>query len=79
MMASITNNNQREVLGQFISVRIHSLSFVTGSSDPVGAQRDPNVQYTFDSERDASQSEICRQGKGKGKECIIVRLSVFAV
>ncbi|KAH9997497.1 hypothetical protein BJV77DRAFT_983062 [Russula vinacea] len=36
--------------------------------------RNPNAQYSFDSERNASQSEICRQGKNK--ECIIVRLSV---
>ncbi|KAH9981522.1 hypothetical protein BGW80DRAFT_337329 [Lactifluus volemus] len=53
-MAAITNNNQNEVLKQFIS-------------------RNPNAQYTFDSERDASQSEICRQGKGK--ECIILQMT----
>ncbi|KAH9966422.1 hypothetical protein BC827DRAFT_663180 [Russula dissimulans] len=35
--------------------------------------RNPNAIYTFDSERDASQSEICRQGKGK--ECIILRMT----
>lgn len=38
----------------------------------INPQRDPNALYTFDSERDASQSEICRQGKGK--QCIIVCL-----
>ena len=38
-------------------------------------QRDPDARYTLDSERDASQSEICRQGKGEDKECIIVRFS----
>ena len=40
----------------------------------VNPQRDPNAQYSFNSERDALQSEICRQGKSK--ECIVVRLSV---
>jgi hypothetical protein len=44
--------------------------FIPNSVNP---QRDPNTPYTFDSERGASQSEICRQGKSK--ECIIVRLS----
>jgi hypothetical protein len=36
-------------------------------------QHDPDAWYTLDSERDATQSEICRQGKGKAKECLIVR------
>lgn len=35
-------------------------------------QRSPKSTYTFDSERDAPDSEICRQGNNK--ECIIVRL-----
>jgi len=35
--------------------------------------RDPNKPYTFDSERGASQSEICRQGKNK--ECIILQMT----
>ncbi|KAL0947380.1 hypothetical protein HGRIS_013496 [Hohenbuehelia grisea] len=35
---------------------------------------DPNTRYTFDSERDAPQSEICRQGGPKGKECIILQM-----
>lgn len=35
--------------------------------------RDPNSLYTFDSERGASQSEICRQGKNK--ECIFVQMT----
>lgn len=42
--------------------------FIFNSLNP---QRDPNAHYVFDSERDASQSEICRQSKNK--ECIIVR------
>jgi hypothetical protein len=49
----------------------HMGQFIPNSVNP---QRDPNMPYTFDSERGASQSEICRQGKNK--ECIIVRLSV---
>jgi len=37
-------------------------------------QRDPNAHYIFDSERDASQSEICRQSK-KNKECMILQMT----
>jgi hypothetical protein len=40
-------------------------------------QRDPEALYSFDGERDASQSKICRQGKGRDKECITVRLLPF--
>jgi len=36
--------------------------------------RDPNAHYIFDSERDASQSEICRQSK-KNKECMILQMT----
>jgi hypothetical protein len=65
------SNNAKESLKQFISVRplfIHIYGqFVPDSVNP---QRDPNTDYIFDSERDASQSEICRQSKNK--ECIIV-------
>ncbi|KAI0282199.1 hypothetical protein BGY98DRAFT_139226 [Russula aff. rugulosa BPL654] len=35
--------------------------------------RDPNAHYSFDSERDATQSEICRQSKNK--ECIILQMT----
>ncbi|KAL1947715.1 hypothetical protein VTO73DRAFT_13439 [Trametes versicolor] len=31
---------------------------------------DPNSTYTFDGERDAPRSEICREGKEKGRKCI---------
>ncbi|CCM06234.1 uncharacterized protein FIBRA_08480 [Fibroporia radiculosa] len=34
---------------------------------------DPNSKYTFDSERDASQSEICREEK-KGLKCITLAM-----
>jgi len=37
--------------------------------------RDPEAWYSLDSERDASQSEICRQGKGRDKECIILQMT----
>ncbi|KAL7283295.1 hypothetical protein ACG7TL_002724 [Trametes sanguinea] len=37
------------------------------------AQEDPNSVYTFDSARDAPRSEICREGKEKGRKCIQVR------
>jgi len=37
--------------------------------------RDPNAHYIFDSERDASQSEICRQGKNLNKECMILQMT----
>ncbi|KAI0781061.1 hypothetical protein BD413DRAFT_600511 [Trametes elegans] len=35
---------------------------------------DPNSVYTFDSERDAPQSEICREGKEKGRKCIQMQM-----
>lgn len=35
-------------------------------------QQDPASQYTFDSERDAPCSNICRESKVKGRECIVV-------
>ena len=35
-------------------------------------QEDPDSKYTFDSERDATQSEICREGKKLSKKCITV-------
>jgi hypothetical protein len=70
---TMPSNNPNESLKQFISVRplFSYAQFIPNSVNP---QRAPNTPYTFDSERGASQSEICRQGKNK--ECIIVRLSV---
>ncbi|TBU32367.1 hypothetical protein BD311DRAFT_785871 [Dichomitus squalens] len=35
---------------------------------------DPDFAYTFDSERDAPQSELCREGKDKGRECIMLQM-----
>ncbi|KAI1795997.1 hypothetical protein LXA43DRAFT_1090615 [Ganoderma leucocontextum] len=35
---------------------------------------DPNSAYTFDSERGAPLSELCREGKDKGRECIMLRM-----
>ena len=38
-------------------------------------QKAPQAKYTFDSERDAPQSELCRVlGGEKGRECIMVRV-----
>ncbi|KAF8894452.1 hypothetical protein BD779DRAFT_839178 [Infundibulicybe gibba] len=36
--------------------------------------RDPNSRYTFDSERDSKQSEICREGGPKGRQCIALQM-----
>ncbi|KAJ7929250.1 hypothetical protein B0H13DRAFT_1964495 [Mycena leptocephala] len=37
--------------------------------------RAPTSRYTFDSERDAPQSEICRDdGGGIAKECIVLQM-----
>ncbi|KAI0035746.1 hypothetical protein K488DRAFT_42701, partial [Vararia minispora EC-137] len=30
--------------------------------------------YTFDSERDAPQSELCRKGTTEGRECILLQM-----
>ncbi|KAI0747998.1 hypothetical protein C8Q80DRAFT_1270447 [Daedaleopsis nitida] len=35
---------------------------------------DPNSRYTFNSERDAPQSELCREGKDKGRKCIMMQM-----
>jgi hypothetical protein len=73
-MSSNNNNNYtpKEFLKQFISVRPF-LFIVIPCLKPINPQRDPHARYILDSERDASQSEICRQGKGRDKECMIVR------
>src|SRR5712691_8058410 len=80
---SMSSNNHndytpKDFLKQFISVRPLYLFFtVNPCLKLIYMQRDPEARYSFDSERDASQSEICRQGKGRDKECIIVRLLRF--
>jgi hypothetical protein len=64
----------KDFLKQFISVRLLYFFFMANPClKPIYMQRDPEARYSFDSERDAPQSEICRQGKGRDKECIIVR------
>ncbi|PCH38267.1 hypothetical protein WOLCODRAFT_149213 [Wolfiporia cocos MD-104 SS10] len=35
---------------------------------------DPDSRYTFDSERGAPQSEICREGREKGRKCITLAM-----
>ncbi|KAI0664930.1 hypothetical protein C8Q70DRAFT_1049124 [Cubamyces menziesii] len=35
---------------------------------------DPNSVYTFDSERDSPKSELCREGKEKGRKCIEMQM-----
>ena len=42
-------------------------------------QHDPNGHYTFDSERDSPQSELCREGGSKGRDCITVRFKIRLV
>ncbi|KAF5387037.1 hypothetical protein D9615_001658 [Tricholomella constricta] len=34
----------------------------------------PQARYTFESERNSPESEICRQGAPPGSDCITVRL-----
>ncbi|KAF8162925.1 hypothetical protein B0H34DRAFT_693461 [Crassisporium funariophilum] len=36
---------------------------------------DPKCQYTFDSERGSSQSEICREGGRRGRECMVLQMN----
>ena len=66
------SKSPQETLKDFISV-CFSLAVPFPISE-LRLQRDPGSWYTFDSERDAPQSEICREGTVKGRECIIVRL-----
>ncbi|KAG7086601.1 hypothetical protein E1B28_002546 [Marasmius oreades] len=35
----------------------------------------PNTRYTFDSERDAPVSEICRENGPQSRECIQIRMN----
>lgn len=35
-------------------------------------QKQPDAKYTFDSERGAPQSEICREEGPQGRECMMV-------
>ncbi|KAF9820177.1 hypothetical protein IEO21_01610 [Rhodonia placenta] len=35
---------------------------------------DPDSHYTFDSERGAARSEVCREGKEKGRKCITLAM-----
>lgn len=35
---------------------------------------DPNSRYTFDSERDAPQSELCREGDKLSRKCIMIQM-----
>lgn len=44
-------------------------------------QNDPKSEYTFDSERESNQSEICRSGNPNSRECITVSIqsSPFAI
>jgi hypothetical protein len=50
-----------------------ALFFTHGRSDTRYRQQAPIAKYTFDSERDAPQSELCRETTGKGRECLMVR------
>jgi len=38
-------------------------------------KHDPNGHYTFDSERDSPQSELCREGGSKGRDCITIQMN----
>ncbi|KAI0736944.1 hypothetical protein C8Q72DRAFT_879358 [Fomitopsis betulina] len=40
---------------------------------------DPNSRYSFDSERDAPQSEICREGHDKSRNCITLMMRSTAM
>ncbi|KIM32356.1 hypothetical protein M408DRAFT_33032, partial [Serendipita vermifera MAFF 305830] len=36
----------------------------------------PSAKYTFDSERDAPEAELCRQPNGElSKECIVIHMN----
>ncbi|KAH9934821.1 uncharacterized protein B0H18DRAFT_869692 [Fomitopsis serialis] len=40
---------------------------------------DPNSRYTFDGERGAPQSEICREGNEKSRKCITLMMQSTAM
>ena len=66
-----------KALKEFIAVRVPRCGGGPGNFYlmlcATTTQEDPNSVYTFDSERDAPQSEFCREGKERDRKCIMVR------
>ena len=68
-MAKISPEQQ---LKTFVGVRLYRL-LLSDRSLTEDDQKTPHNKFTFDSERDSPESEICRElGKG-GRDCITVR------
>ncbi|KAI0831178.1 hypothetical protein BC628DRAFT_1415717 [Trametes gibbosa] len=55
----------QQKLKDFIAVRVEPRSACHNRRS-----EDPKSVYTFDSERDAPRSELCREGGEKGRKCI---------
>lgn len=61
-------------LNAFVSVNRNECSNTTPFRSPRQfLQQDPDSKYIFDSDRDAPQAEICREGKKLNRKCITVR------
>jgi len=67
----------KEILNAFIKVGPIPQNGQYILLNPAILQHNPNTQYTFDSERGSSESEICREGGREGRECLTVSSSNF--
>lgn len=63
-------------LKDFVAVSHNSATCTrrnNGSECLFGFKQDPDSKYSFNSDRDAPQAEICREGKNLSRKCITVR------
>lgn len=69
------NPQQKDILKAFIKVGQTWTFGVEIDLKKKKKKHNPSCLYTFDSERNSSQSELCRERSGsKGRECITVRM-----
>ena len=71
-MMAPSKNTAEDQLKAFVAVNMLSSRHRPYKGNNPAFQEDPDSKYTFDSERDASQSEICREGKKLSRKCIMV-------
>lgn len=67
------------MLNAFIAVRNPPTHFLLVLIDWSILQKNPTATYTFDSERGAPESEICRIDGPKSSECIMVGVSLHLI
>ena len=70
----MAKTSPEQQLKTFVGVRRHLFSFSDGSLTEDG-QKTPHKKFTFDSERDSPESEICRELGDDRRDCVRVRRS----